>query len=210
MRTQLILTTAALGLVGSLGASAQVYSVNAVGYINLTVGAKSFALVANQLKTGGNTIAEVIPSVPDGTIAFAYAGASGFQANGYDFGAWTVPSQLVPPGRGFFLQNNGDAALTVTMVGEVPTGALTTPLVAGLNLVASQVPQAGKLVADLKYTPVEGDIVFQWDTATQKYKNPNAFDFGAWTGGEPTVAVGEGIFIQRAAAGSWDRTFSVN
>lgn len=210
MRTQLILTTAVLGVAGSLGASAQVYSVNAVGYINVSVPAKGFALVANQLNAGGNTINEVLPTAPDGTVAFRYAGAAGFVSNIRDFGEWTVPTMELKPGTGFFVQNNGTAPLTLTLVGEVPQGNLSTPLVAGLNLVASQVPQAGKLVADLKFTAADGDIVYQWDAAAQGYKQPNAFDFGEWTGGDPNIAVAEGIFVQKAAAGSWARTFSVN
>ncbi len=210
MRTQLILTTAAFGLAGALGASAQVYSVNAVGYINVTVPAKSYALVANQLNAGGNTAKDVIPSVPDGTTIFKYAQGSGFGANTFDFGAWSNEGATLKPGEGFFLQNNGAAPLTVTFVGEVPQGSLSTGILKGLNLVGSQVPQAGKLEADLKYTPSEGDTVFQWDVATQKYKPANTFDFGAWTGGDPVVGVGEGFFVQAAAAGTWARTFSVN
>lgn len=210
MRTQLILTTAVLGVAGSLGASAQVYSVNAVGYINITVPAKGYALAANQLNAGGNTINEVIPTAPDGTVVFRYAGASGFVSNVRDFGEWTVGSMVLAPGAGFFVQNNGAAALQLTMVGEVPQGTLNTPLTQGLNLVASQVPQAGKLVTDLKFSAVDGDIVYQWDAGTQGYKNPNAFDFGDWTGGEPTLAVAEGIFVQKSAAGAWSRTFSVS
>jgi hypothetical protein len=92
MRTQLILTTAAFGLAGALGASAQVYSVNAVGYINVTVPAKSYSLAANQLNAGGNTIAEVLPSVPDGTTVFKYTQAAGFGANVRDFGEWQTPT----------------------------------------------------------------------------------------------------------------------
>jgi hypothetical protein len=117
---------------------------------------------------------------------------------------------VTAPGEGFFVQNNGTAPLTITLVGEVPQGALTISLVAGLNLVASKVPQEGGLVAALGYTPVEGDIVFQWDTATQKYKDPNAFEFGAWGAGDPVLKVGEGFFLQKGAAGSWTRNFSVN
>lgn len=210
MRTQLILTTAVLGVAGSLSAYAQVYSVNAVGYINLSVPAKGFSLAANQLNAGGNTINEVLPTAPDGTVVFRYAGAAGFVSNIRDFGEWTVPTMVLAPGTGFFVQNNGAAPLTLTLVGEVPQGNLTTALTAGLNLVASQVPQAGKLVTDLKFSAVDGDIVYQWDSATQGYKNPNAFDFGDWTGGEPNLAVAEGVFVQKAAAGSWNRTFSVN
>jgi len=209
MRTQLILTTAVLGLAG-LGASAQVYSVNAVGYINVTVPAKGYALVANQLNTGGNTLGEVIPSAPDGTVAFTYSTSGGFSTDGVEFGAWGTGSAKVGPGVGFFLQNNGASAMTVTFVGEVPQGTLSTKLNKGLNLVASQVPQAGKLSTDLKFPIAEGDLVYQWNASTQKYKDAAGFEFGDWTNGEPTVAVGEGFFVNKVAAGSWDRVFTIN
>lgn len=209
MRTQLILTTAAF-VAGSLAASAQVYSVNAVGYINVTVPAKSYALVANQLNVGGNTVAEALPTAPDGTVIFKYAQGSGFSANGVEFGEWGVPTQKIAPGEGFFLQNNGAAAATFTFVGEVPQGTLQTALAKGLNLISSQVPQAGKLVTDLKFPAVDGDVVYQWNSATQKYNDPNGFEFGEWGGGEPNIGVGEGFFVNKFAAASWDRTFSVN
>ena len=210
MRTQLILTTAVLGVAGSLGASAQVYSVNAVGYINITVPAGKFALAANQLNAGGNKITEVIPTASEGTIVFRYAAGSGFVGNGYEFGAWSITDMVLPPGAGFFIQNNTAAAQTFTFVGEVPQGSLSTALAAGLNLTASQVPQAGKLGTDLGYTAAEGDIIYQWDIDGQKYKAPNGYEFGSWSLGEPTVAVGEGFFLQKGAAASWTRTFSVN
>lgn len=210
MRTQLILTTAVLSVAGSLGASAQVYSVNAVGYINVTVPANKFALVANQLNAGGNKIGEVIPTAAEGTIVFRYAAGAGFVGNGYEFGAWSIADMSLAPGVGFFVQNTTAAAQTLTFVGEVPQGNLSTALSAGLNLTGSQVPQAGKLEADLKYTAAEGDIVYQWDLAGQKYKAPNGYEFGAWSLGEPTVAVAEGFFVQKGAASSWNRTFSVN
>lgn len=209
MRTQLILTTAAF-VAGTLAASAQVYSVNAVGYINVTVPAKSYALVANQLNVGGNTVKDVLPTAADGTVIFKYAQGSGFSANGVEFGEWGTPGQVIAPGEGFFLQNNGAAAATFTFVGEVPQGTLKTALAKGLNLVSSQVPQAGKLVTDLKFPAADGDVVYQWDSTTQKYKDPNGFEFGEWGGGEPAIAVGEGFFVNKSAAASWDRTFSVN
>ncbi len=210
MRTQLILTTAAIGVAGSLGAVGQVYSVNAVGYINITVPAKSYVLAANQLNSGGNKLSEVLPTAPDGTVVFKYTQAGGFSANGVEFGAWGDPNQVVKPGEGFFLQNNGATPMTATFVGEVPQGTLATALAKGLNLISSQVPQAGKLVADLKFPAADGDVVYQWDVATQGYKSPNGVEFGEFGGGEPTIAVGEGFFVNKSAAGSWDRTFSVN
>ena len=210
MRTQLILTTAAIGVAGSLGAFAQVYSVNAVGYINVTVPAKGYVLAANQLNAGGNTIKEVLPSVAEGTTVFKYAQGAGFSSNGYEFGAWANEAASLKPGEGFFVQNPGDAPTTLTFVGEVPQGTLKTTLAAGLNLISSQVPQGGALVADLKYPAAEGDVVYQWNSATQRYKDPNGFEFGSFSNGDPAIAVGEGFFVNKAAAGSWDRTFSVN
>jgi hypothetical protein len=208
MRTQLILTTAVLGL-ASLGASAQVYSVNAVGYINLSVPAgNKLVLVANQLKNGDNKLATVVPTAAEGTLVYTYAQASGFTTTGFEFGAWGPGNPTIAPGVGFFVSS--PTAATITLVGEVPQGDLKTDLLQGLNLVSSQVPQAGKLQADLKYTPAEGDIVYQWDSAAQGYKAANGFEFGSWSSGDPAIAVGEGFFLAKAAAGSWSRTFSVN
>jgi hypothetical protein len=212
MRTQLILTTAVLGVAGSLGASAQVYSVNAVGYINLPVPADKLVLIANQLKTANNTLPEVLPVVPDGTQIFKL-GATGFQGYGYE-GEWDVTTVTLPPGEGFFLKS--PTATTITLVGEVPQGPLSTALKAGLNLVASQVPQAGGIQSVLGYTPADGDQVYKWDITFQTYVS---FGYeGEWSGPvatppiapEPALAVGEGVFINKLAAGTWSRTFSVN
>jgi hypothetical protein len=213
MRTQLILTTAALGLAGAIGAQAQVYSVNAVGYINVTVPAKKFAMAANQLNAGGNTIAEVIPTAKDGTIIYKYVrnanGTGGYASSGWEFGEWSDKTLTLPPGAGFFVYNGDAADQVITFVGEVPQGTLTTALGVGLNQVASQVPQAGLLQTVLGYPAADGDVVYRFDVPTQNYV-PSGVEFGSWSPAEPAVAVAEGFFVSKAAAGSWTRTFSVN
>jgi len=207
MRTQLILTTAVLGVAGSLGASAQVYSVNAVGYINVTVPANRLALVANQLNAGGNRVSEVLAPAGDVTV-FTYA-AGAFTLNAYSLGEWANPNQVIGPGTAFFIKNEGATDITLTFVGEVPQGSLSTALAANLNLTASQVPQAGKLVTDLKFPVADEDTVYKWDVANQTY-TLNAYSLGEWGSGEPTVGVGEGFWVQKSAAANWTRTFSVN
>jgi hypothetical protein len=207
MRTKLILTTAALGVASSLGAWAQVYSVNAVGYINVTVPAGKFQIVANQLNTGGNTVAEVIPTTSDGVILYKYAQGSGYSINAYDAG-WGTPTQVIKPGESFFVSNPTTADVTFTFVGEVPQGNLSTPLVQGLNLVASQVPQAGALSGALGYTAADGDQVYKYVPASGAYEI-YSFDAG-WGPSDPNIAVGEGFFLSKLGAGSWNRTFSVN
>jgi len=207
MRTKLILTTAALGIASSLGAWAQVYSVNAVGYINVTIPAGKYQIVANQLNTGGNTVNEVIPTTQDGVIIYKYTQGSGYSINAYDAG-WGTPAQVIKPGESFFLFNPTASDLTITFVGEVPQGSLSTPLVAGLNLVASQVPQAGALTGALGYTATDGDQVYKYGAASGQYE---IFSFDAgWGPSDPNIAVGEGFFLSKLGAGTWTRTFSVN
>ena len=214
MRTKLILTTAAFG-VASMGALAQVYSVNAVGYINVTVPASKMAAVVNQLNTGENSVNDVLPTAPDGTILYTYSPASGWNVIGREFGEWGAAGAVagtLAPGVGFFVANNAATDLTITFVGEVPQGPLTTQLGEGLNLVGSQVPQAGPLSGTLGYTAADGDQVFQWNVEAQSYGTPSAFEFGEWSPSDPNIAVGEGFFISKPpiSAASWTRNFSVN
>jgi hypothetical protein len=198
---RLVLIAATLLVAGN--AAAQVYSVNAVGYVNTAL-VSGFNLVANPLNTGGNTVAEVYPTLPDGSLLYTYGAETGFRVIQFD-GEWLPSGEtVVAPGTGHFLRV--PAAGTVTYVGEVPQGALTTPLVAGFNLVGSKVPQAGKLQTDLGYQPADGDLVYQYGsggyTVTQ-------YD-GEWLPSEPALKVGEGIWIRKASAGNWTRNFSVN
>jgi len=209
MRTKTLLVTAALGAAGVSSAIAQVYSVNAVGYVNVPV-KKGFNLVANPLDAGAgnNTVAKLLTGVPDGTIVYTFTPAGGYSLNTLDFGEWTNPNEELAPGKGFFVFNSSAGDVTVTFVGEVKQGTLSTPLAAGYNLVASQVPQAGKISTDLKLTPAEGDGVYTY--ANVGGYTIFTFDFGAWDPTEPSIAVGEGVFVKKVAAGAWDRTFSVN
>lgn len=207
MRTKTLVLTAALGAVGVATAMAQVYSVNAVGYVNLSAKA-GFNLWTNPLDAGAdNTVAKLLAGVPDGSAVYTYAPGTGYSVNTLDLGEWANPNATLVPGQGFFLRVGG--ATTVTFVGEVKQGNLSTPLAAGFNLVGSQVPQAGRIQADLGLVPAEGDQVYKFSADTQGY-SVSTFEFGAWDPAEPQLAVGEGVWVRKGAAGSWNRTFSVN
>lgn len=211
MRTQLLLATAALAALGAFSASAQVYSVNAVGYVNVTVpaGAGRFALVANQLNASpNNAISNIFAGVPEGTLVYSWGGSS-FTIATFEFGEWSNGGVEVGPGSGAFIRNPGATAVTVTFVGEVPQGTLTTTYPAGFTLLSSKVPQAGALQATLGFTPGEGDIVYKWNVADQRY-DLSTFEFGEWAPSAPSLAVGEGFFLKANAAGTWTRNFSVN
>jgi len=215
MRTKTLALLAAIALAGITASQAQVFSVNAVGYVNKTVPAKGYALISNPLNAPTNTIEALLTGqLADNSTVYlwntttkqfeitTYLGA----ADGWDGAAST---KVVKPGDGFFVHNTGAADQKITFVGEVPQGTLSTPLKAGFQIVSSQVPQAGT-VEELGYKAAAGDVIYQWDAKAQQY---TIFTFlGAadgWDPGLKTLDVGDAIFLSKTVAGSWDRTFTV-
>jgi hypothetical protein len=211
--------TAVLGAASIATSLAQtVYSVNAVGYVNVTVPANSFALLANPLDQGtNNTIANVLAGVPANTVVYAFDAATGNfnSATLRSSGTWTGPgaAATLAPGQGFFVKNAGTAPMTITFVGEVKQGtSLQVPFIAGFNLLGSLVPQSGKLETDLAFKAATNDKVYLFDATSQAYTAYTKRASGAWTGGsgEPVINVANGFFYQATAAGTWTRSFSVN
>jgi hypothetical protein len=188
-----------------IAASAQVYSVNVVGYINVDVPV-GFSMIANQLDSGDNTVANLMPEVPEGTTLFKFVPATGaYAGNTFEFGEWANPAMTLEPGEGAFISTA--EAFTALLVGEVKQGALSTPLVQGFQIVASQVPQAGAVDSVLGFVPEEGDTVYRFNNATGSYASAT-YEFGEWFA--PSLEVGESFFLFKVgAATSWDRTFNV-
>ena len=213
MRTKTLLLTAALVGAGIASSMAQaVYSVNAVGYVNLTLPI-GYSMIANPLNNGSNALSQVLPNAPDGATILKFDPAQQkFSATVPSFilGAGWVPDGTLRPGEGAFI--NVPTASTITFVGEVPQGTLTQPVPAGYSIQASQVPQTGRVTTDLAFPAGDGDTILQFNSATQKYNTDTpSFILGAgWVPSEPTVAVGTSFFVLKSAAGTWTRTFNVN
>jgi hypothetical protein len=239
MRTKALIITAALSAAAVANSLAQVYSVNAVGYVNVTV-KRGYNLVANPLKNGDNTLATLIPStssLPEGTQVLTWNAAGGttgtpdgaipeFFPGPIGEGGWEPAGPALPPGKAFWMfvpLSAPQQSYTITFVGEVAEGALTTEVRGGnrYNALASQVPQAGKITTDLKFQAQDGDQAFIWD----KSKSPGTFlntiyeyvaDASAWSDGvdiaEPSIGVGDGFFLFRKANVTvpWTRTFDVD
>jgi hypothetical protein len=104
--------------------------------------------------------------------------------------------------------------LTITFVGEVPQGTLNTALVAGLQMVSSQVPQAGT-PADLSFPHTAaqgltaGDQVYKF-TTDQKYLVATYDDLADDWDKPLTFDVGEAVFVKLAKPVTWTRQFNVN
>jgi hypothetical protein len=196
---------------------AQVFSVNAVGYVNKTIPkGNKLALISNPLDAGAgnNTIANLFKGVPGGTQVYKYNG-TGFITATYDdidnaFGPADAANTEVKPGEGVFVRNTSAADFTVTFVGEVPQGQLDTTYPKGLSIISSQVPQAGTAEA-LGFKGVGGDQINQFQIDTQTYYVSTFDDIdNAWGPALKELAVGEAIFLKAAVGGKWSRNFSVN
>jgi len=203
-----------MGAMGLASSFAQVYSVNAVGYVNLTL-KPGFNLIANplDLKTD-NVVSKVLAGVPDGTVVYRFV-AGAYVINTYDLsgvGGWDPdPNMAMAPGEAMFVRIPGAADVTVTFVGEVMQGALSSPVPQGFSLKASQVPQAGKVATLLGYPAGDGDVVYKFVAGAYQIFTYDLSGTGGWDPSEPDIAVGEGFWSRRvAAAGAWTRNFSVN
>jgi hypothetical protein len=215
MRTKTLLLTAALSAAGIATSMAQVYSVNAVGYVNTTL-KPGYNLISNPLNAADNTIPALFAGVPAQTQVYVFDGNT-YQTATY-FGAalgWNPAAMRtvqVTPGNGVFVRNPGQTDVTLTFVGEVPQGAASnTQVPAGLSIKSSAVPQDGT-VSQLGYPAASGDQLYKFNPATQSYTTYSYLGapLNRWSPSEPTISVGEAVFIRKTAAAAWDRNFNVN
>jgi hypothetical protein len=212
MRTKTLLLTAVLGIAGAVSSSAQVYSVNAVGYVNVVI-PRGFSMIANPLKAADNKISALIPTAPAGTTIYKFnTTTGGYNSSSFDDldNAWLPdPNITLSPGDGAFI--NGVTQFTNTFVGEVMTGSLTNAMTAGFQIVSSQVPQEGRVDTVLGFPPIPGAFIYQFNNATGGYVSAQFDDLdNAWLPAVPTLKVGEAFWVRLAAAANWTRTFNIN
>ena len=213
MKTKALLAAGLIMAASAASSLAQtVYSVNAVGFVNVTC-PPGFSIITNPLEASTNTVKALMPAtLPSLSAVFKFDSAGGaFQGSIHlGGGNWTANSMTLVPGEGFFFKNPSTTNITITFLGNVKQGTLSTPLPQGFSLVASQVPQAGLVKTDLGMPAGLLDSVFRYNNGTSQYDG-YVFIGGTWTGGgEPTINVGEGFFVKKQSAASWDRTFSVS
>src|SRR4051812_27632242 len=152
MRTKALLLAAAFAAAGVATSMAQVYSVNAVGYVNTSL-TPGFNMVSNPLNAADNSVGALFKNIqgtiPGGLKVFVFQNATGaFAVTQWDdldnvFTPAAVASAVVAPGNGVFVFNPSQTTLTCTFVGEVMQGTLSNPLPRGFSIKANQVPQAG-------------------------------------------------------------------
>jgi hypothetical protein len=161
MRTKVLLCGAALAASLASSVAQNVYSLNVVGYVNVTLPAGQFYAVANPLDAtvggtvaGGNDITNIF-SLAAGNIGLNSSIATfNSVANDYDTaigwngksGTWNGNFTMAP-GKGALYFNGGTANTVVTFVGQVQQGSYTVAtLPAGaFTLGGSPVPLGGDI-----------------------------------------------------------------
>jgi len=213
MRTKTLILSALLGLAASpLLAQSNVYSVNAVGYVQVQFPANQFVAVANPLNTTNNTIGGLFKTLPDFTAFYKFNGAS-YDIATYAFGGWDNPQYTLNPGEGGFIK--ASANYTNTFVGEVLQGSLTNNFNSGFSMRSSMVPQTGTADAlGLTAAMQDFDAIYQYNSASSSY-DIYTYAFGSWSGPNngtvpPTIPVASSFFLQSSGPRTWVRNFSVN
>jgi hypothetical protein len=209
MRTKALILTAAVGAMSIASSMAQVYSVNAVGYVNISAPA-GFSMIAHQFVVPSRTLNSILPAPLAGTQIYKYT-PSGYLIYTFDGDdlVWTPNgNDTIDLGKGVFI--NSPAATTLTFDGEVPQGTLVTPTPAGFSITSSQVPQSGQISTALGFPAEGGDQVYQFTASGYQIYTFDADDL-VWSPSQPSLAVGESFFLNKAGSSTtWTRTFSVN
>jgi hypothetical protein len=230
MRTKALLGLAALAVGLSTSVAQNVYSLNVVGYVNVSLQAnKLHFLSLPVVPVDGNfniTNTIVLDNSQDFANIYTWAGTGWSTTTptwfGTDLGGtgW-APSMVISNGVGFFLASAANS--TLTFVGQVPQGALAYNIPAGLSTLANQVPVS----ANFPGATVGNDFdnIYTWDLTGQGWSTVSWTYFGADLGGTgwsngggagnnaagPLLNPGDGVFyVNGGAALPFTQNFTVN
>jgi len=203
------------GITSSFAQGTTVYSINVVGYINLTLNTP-FSLIANQLDNGaGNLVTNMFTGLPLQTVVYKFTG-SNYQSLTFLGGAnWTPQGNrqmTCAPGEGVFVRKPATATtINLTFVGEVMQGTLVNPVAIGFDIYSGMVPQAGGLTTVHNYQPANQDVVYKFNGTNYAGKTwLGTLPVPRWNPvGEPVLEVGEAVFINSRTVKNWTRDFTI-
>ncbi len=161
---------------------------------NAIVVPPGFSLIANPLFQGENTVIEILPSVPEGTILFRFDNVRKvYSVNLFDFGAWTNPDEKITPGEGAFILNPTDQPFQPVFTGTTEPQKKIPFRSPGFHLVSCTQAQAGHIEQFLNFAPKSGDTVYRFSNGRYLI---SSYEFGNWQGFQPVIAVGESVFLR--------------
>jgi hypothetical protein len=234
MRTKVLICAAALAASLASSMAQNVYSLNVVGYVNVTLPSHQFTAVANPLDASmGGTIAtgndmtnlfniNTAPLLANGsTIATFNSALNNYNASvsyvalSKKWGS-TFP---MPPGKAALFFNNGASATVVTFTGQVPQGTYNVGTLPShqFSLVGSPVPIGGNITNSttaVGLVPANGDTVATFSSALNNWNASSSWvqlskKWGSTA--SSTIDPGQGFlyFNNGASANNWVSNFTV-
>jgi len=184
------------------------YSDNIVGYRLLDVPTGK-SLLSNPLANGDNTLPTLLSGGPAKlTVSTWDSDSASWKAS--TFGdAWSDAGLVVAPGQAALFENKSVDRVTLTFVGEVVQGSLSTTVPSGESYHAATLPIAGGLAANFGFPTANGLKVSLLENATGDWTT-HTFSDGTWSPSEPSLAAAQGFRVTANAATSWDRDISLN
>jgi hypothetical protein len=211
-----------------------VYSLNVVGYVNVSLTNK-YNLVANQLDLDGNVTNNTVhgvfggtgigyTNIPTGTVVktfdeptqlFAQATLAG---NGNWLQNTSAINKALSPGNGVFIQlggaNGTPTPINLTFVGNVVQGSHSVTIVGpskyGIHSV--NVPVVARIETDFGFPALQGDQALEFNGVSQTYLITHTRGASSWLGipGQPTNAIGQAFMIKAGSTTPASRTWTQN
>jgi hypothetical protein len=199
-------------------APAQIFSVNAVGYVNTTV-EPGFNLVGNPLLAEDNSLGALFKNfqggVPDGLLVYKFVDGNFIAMSWSDIMGSFAPddaaAEILLPGDGVFVFLPGGSSRTLTFVGEVEQGTVCTDIPQGFSIKSSMIPQVIYLDSPgVDFPATNNDIVYLLNPITHSYEIFQ-YTLDQWFPSAPLIEVGQAFFLYHPSPPTtWCRTFSIN
>jgi hypothetical protein len=232
MRTKVLIGAAVLAASLASSMAQNVYSLNVVGYVNVTLPSKQFTCLANPLDASLGVPANA--NLNDITNLFQNVNASDHVSlwlpSKVDYST-TIPSYstrtkswssnyALPPGSALLYYNNGAASEVITFTGQVPQGTYNvgtlrstafsmvgSPVPIGgdptnSTTVLGLVPSASDTIATFNSSKVDWSSTITWSTRTKTWSQP--------VNSVTNIAAAQGfLYYNHGAANTWVSNFTV-
>jgi outer membrane protein assembly factor BamB len=115
---------------------------------------------------------------------------------------WDTNADLtLLPGQAFFIVNPSNQPVTLPFMGMLTPEPATNSIAPGGSFLSSLLPKAGLIHTDLGFNPNNGDQVLLWQT--NHYLTNTWSASSGWSGGEPSLRVGEGFLLLTSQTNNW-------
>jgi hypothetical protein len=170
-----------------------------------------YNLIANNLKQTNFNVNTVIPTAPEGAELFkwdnihgAFGGMDTFDSlsGGWVNEFWELSTNTLATGEIAMMSNPNISGYPITFTGRPNEPVLPMPLqTSHIYGYGMQTASQGTYDSITGRLPAEGSQLMKWDLNIQDYTF-YTYHAGVWGPANPTVAIGEGVFIAGPSSGT--------